>query len=111
MKYKIEELNSVLFITIEGDLLGVSDTIIFLDEINDKINSGKLKAIIDMSGIRYMNSSGIGILITVYTKFKNKGGNAVILNPNDQTLKLLNMTKLDTVIRIFQDVNAAQQAV
>ena len=110
MKYNIREDNSNLIISIEGDLLGVNDTILLLDEINDKINQGKLKAVIDMSGVRYMNSSGIGILITIYTKFKNKGGNAVILNPTDQTLKLLSMTKLDTVIKIFKDIDAAKEA-
>jgi anti-sigma B factor antagonist len=96
-----------MYLTFQGDLLGIGDTLELMDQINEKINSGILKSIIDMKDVRYMNSSGIGILITIYTKFKNRNGNAVIINASEQIVKLLNMTKLNTVIKIFADEKEA----
>ena len=108
MKYSQKVENEVLFITFNGDLLGAGDNLELMDFINDKINQGIHKAIIDMKEVRYMNSSGIGVLITIYTKFKNRNGDAVIINPSEQIVKLLTMTKLDSVIKIFKDEQEAK---
>ncbi|MDX2190184.1 MAG: STAS domain-containing protein [Bacteroidota bacterium] len=101
MKFTEKTENNILIITFNGDLLGASDSLELMDVINDKINQGMYKAVINMKDVRYMNSSGIGMLVTIYTKFKNRNGEAVISNPSDQIVKLLTMTKLDTVIKIF----------
>ncbi|MDX2197044.1 MAG: STAS domain-containing protein [Cytophagales bacterium] len=101
MKFTEKTENNILQLTFHGDLLGIGDTLELMDLINEKINAGVLKSIINMKDVRYMNSSGIGILITIYTKFKNRNGEAVIINAAEQITKLLNMTKLNTVIKIF----------
>ncbi len=101
MKYTLVENKNVLILTFQGDLIGASDSLELMDAINDKIEKGISKAIINMSDVRYMNSSGIGILITIYTKFKNRNGNAVLSNASEQIVKLLTITKLDTVIKIY----------
>ena len=91
MKYSERTENSILFITFHGDLIGATDNLELFDFINEKINQGIYRAVINMGEVRYMNSSGIGILITIYTKFKNKNGDAVICNASDQIVKLLSM--------------------
>jgi len=111
MKYTLTEEKNVLIITFQGDLIGGSDSLELMDTINDKINAGASKAIINMHDVRYMNSSGIGILITIFTKFKNKNGNAVVSNASNQIVKLLTITKLDTVIKIFSTQEEAVDAV
>ncbi len=101
MKFSGKIEKNILFIKFEGDLLGATDNLELLDYINDAINQGVLKAILDMSDVKYMNSSGIGVLITVYTKFKNRSGEAVVCSVADSIMKLLIMTKLDSVIKIY----------
>ncbi len=111
MKYTLTEQNNTLIITFQGDLIGGSDSLELMDTINDKINNGVAKAVINMNDVRYMNSSGIGILITIFTKFKNKNGNAVVSNASDQIIKLLTITKLDTVIKLFSTQDEAIEGV
>ncbi len=47
-----------------------------------------------------MNSSGIGVLITILTKFRNKGGEVVLVSPSEQIKKLLIITKLNAIFLI-----------
>lgn len=108
MKYTLATQNGILYITFQGDLISAGESIELMDAINDHLHNGILKAIVDMKNVRYMNSSGIGILITLYTKFKNKNGNAVLANTSEQILKLLQLTKLDSVIRVFNTLDEAK---
>jgi anti-sigma B factor antagonist len=111
MKYTLKLENNLLILAFQGDLIGGSDSLELMDAINDKINQGVSKAIVNMGEVRYMNSSGIGILITIFTKFKNRNGNAVVCSASDQIVKLLTITKLDTVIKIYPTEEEAQVAV
>jgi anti-sigma B factor antagonist len=55
-----------------------------------------------------MNSSGLGVLITVLTKLRNKGGEVVLLNPSEQVKKLLLITKLNNIFNIFDSKEEAE---
>ena len=108
MEYKIKVKQNILFITLSGDLLGENIGIDLMDIINDKISESILLCAIDLSGVRYMNSSGIGVLITILTKFRNKGGEVVLINPSEQIKKLLIITKLNA---IFSILNSEEEAI
>ena len=107
MEHKINVKDNILFVTLSGDLLGENIGIDLMDIINDKISESILLCAIDLSGVRYMNSSGIGVLITILTKFRNKGGEVVLINPSEQIKKLLIITKLNA---IFNIVNNEEEA-
>lgn len=107
MKYTSKVVENILFIQLQGDLIGEDNGIELLDHVNDKINDHVILCAIDLSEVRYMNSSGIGVLITMLTKFRNKGGEIVLINPSDQIKKLLIITKLNA---IFNIVNSEKEA-
>lgn len=111
MKYSFEIINNILKISLEGDLIGENDGIGLLDIVNDNINDSVLKCAIDLSNLRYMNSSGIGVLITILTKFRNKGGEVVLINPSAQIKKLLLITKLNAIFTIFDTFEEAQNKI
>jgi len=107
MNYKhiIEDKN--LTVTIEGDLIGESKGIELVEIINDALNSGISNALIDIEKVRYINSSGIGVLITILTKIRNKGGELYLIKPSEHVEKLLIITKLQA---IFNIVGSREQA-
>ncbi|MFN6946373.1 MAG: STAS domain-containing protein [Cytophagaceae bacterium] len=107
MIYTAREQDSTLFIHLKGDLIGESNGMELVDLVNDKINKAIVSCAIDLSEVRYMNSSGIGVLITLLTKFRNKGGEVVLINPSEQIKKLLIITKLNA---IFIIVDSEQEA-
>ena len=107
MKYSTDVKDNILFINLEGDLLGESNGIELVDVVNDKINDSLLLCAINLSQVRYMNSSGIGVLITLLTKFRNKGGEVILINPSDQKKKLLIITKLNAIFNIVENEEQA----
>jgi anti-sigma B factor antagonist len=100
---------SVIILTLQGDLIGEQSGIGLLDLLNDHINDGKKNLGIDLSEVRYMNSSGIGVLITILTKFRNAGGDIVLINPSEQIRKLLVITKLNSIFKVFSTVEEAER--
>jgi anti-sigma B factor antagonist len=100
MKYTSKVKDETLIIQLQGDLIGEENGLELVDLVNDKINDSILLCAIDLSGVRYMNSSGIGVLITLLTKFRNKGGEVVLINPSEQIKKLLIITKLNAIFNI-----------
>jgi len=76
MDYKKEVVDNILNLEISGDLIGENNGPGLVELLNDHINKGITKCIIDISGVRYMNSSGIGVLITklnnIFTIYNSK---------------------------------------
>lgn len=100
MKFSSEIKNDVLIIRLEGDLIGENDGAAVLAKATDAIQENVLKCVIDISLLRYINSSGIGVLITILTKFRNKGGEVFLLNPSESVQKLLVITKLNAIFQV-----------
>ena len=107
MKYNHEIKNGFLIIHLEGDLIGENDGPGVLAIATDAIQQKVMKCIVDISNLRYINSSGIGVLITILTKFRNKGGEVCLLKPSENVQKLLVITKLNA---IFQIVKSEEEA-
>jgi anti-sigma B factor antagonist len=100
MKFSSEIKKDILIIRLEGDLIGENDGAAILAMATDAIQDNILKCVIDISKLRYINSSGIGVLITILTKFRNKNGEVFLLNPSESVQKLLVITKLNAIFQI-----------
>lgn len=93
---------------IAGDLIGEDNGTQLIEAVNDALSHKVVVCIVDISELRYINSSGIGVLITILTKFRNKGGEVYLLNPSESVKKLLAITKLNA---IFQIVKTEEEAI
>ncbi len=107
MNYTSNVNNGILTIEFSGDLIGENNGPEIIELVNDVISKDIKKSIVDISDVRYINSSGIGVLITILTKFRNKGGEMVLVNPSEHVKKLLIITKLQA---IFTIVNSTEEA-
>lgn len=107
MNFSFKTENGVMFIQFTGDLIGEENGPEIIEAVNNEIvNLVKLCAV-DISDVRYINSSGIGVLITILTKFRNKDGEVVLVNPSDHVKKLLVITKLNAIFTIVDNVEEA----
>lgn len=102
MTFNHEKKDNVLVIRLKGDLIGEDNGLSILEVVNNSILEKTLKCVIDISELRYINSSGIGVLITILTKFRNKGGEVYLLKPSESVQKLLVITKLNAIFQIIQ---------
>src|SRR5690606_41877865 len=93
--------DNALIIRLAGDLIGEDNGSGILEVASDAIQQGLRLAIRDSSGLRYINSSGIGVLITILTKFRNTGGGVYLLKPCESVQKLLATTKLNSIFQLL----------
>lgn len=107
MKFSSEVKNETLVIRLDGDLIGENDGTGVLAIATDAIQKKVVKCVIDISNLRYINSSGIGVLITILTKFRNKGGEVYLLKPSESVQKLLVITKLNAIFQIAKTEDEA----
>lgn len=107
MKYTHEINNNTVILRLSGDLIGEDNGASILETITDYINQKILNCIVDISDVRYINSSGIGVLITILTKFRNKGGEVWLVKPSENVKKLLIITKLNAIFNIAESEEEA----
>lgn len=109
MKYQTELKDDLLFVRLQGDLVAGADTQQMIEEI-DGLRDGKaLLCAVDLSNVRFMDSSGMGVLVSLLTKFRNRGGELVLIKPSDHIRKLLIVTKLNAIFTIAENDDYAAQ--
>ncbi|WP_370089820.1 STAS domain-containing protein [Ekhidna sp.] len=111
MKYTQELSNGILKLNFSGDLIGENNGPEVVELANDAIADGITHCLLNISDVRYINSSGIGVLITLLTKFRNKNGELYIINPSEHVNKLLIMTKLQAIFNIAESEEEALQKI
>jgi anti-sigma B factor antagonist len=107
MKLKSREQNGVLILEVKGKVMGGPDAQEFHDILKSEIEKGTRKFIFDLSEVEWMNSSGLGMLISGLTTIKNGNGELKLANVAEKIHSLLLITKLVTIFESFDTVDAA----
>ncbi len=92
------------YLFIEGDLIGDEVGPKLVEIVSDAIQEGAKTFVIDLSKVRYISSSGIGLLITMLTKMRNVGGEVYLTSPSEHVKKLLIITKLNNIFTVYESV-------
>lgn len=108
MDYNFNLEDDFLVVSLSGDLIGEENGPEIITELENFNADGNLKVIINISDVRYINSSGIGVLITLLTKVRNKGGELCLINPSESVQKLLIITKLQAIFKVFSTNSEAK---
>ena len=80
---------------------------ILRDTIKDLLGKGQKKILLNLGDVTYIDSSGIGELVSAFTSVRNQGGELKLLNLTKKVHDLLQITKLYTVFDIRDDETAA----
>jgi len=110
MKLKTKDVNTVTVIELKGNVMGGPDATALNDELHKLIESKKTKVVIDLHDVKFMNSSGLGMLIGSLTTMRNAGGDLKIARASDKIESLLIVTKLITVFDHHENVDKAVAA-
>ncbi len=79
----------------------------FRDTVRDLASSGHKKILLNLAEVSYIDSSGIGEMVSGFTTVANQGGVVKLLNLTKRVKDLLQITKLYTVFEVFDDEAAA----
>lgn len=110
MNYNVEERYNSVVITLKGNVMGGPDGSKLHDTLHDLKESGKTNIVVDLSKVKFMNSSGLGMLISAMTTMRNAGGDLRLANVADRIQSLLVVTKLITVFKHFESVDDAAKS-
>ena len=110
MKIKVTEKYEAVLIELKGNVMGGDDTVEFNELLHKLIDEKKLNIVIDLSDVKFMNSSGLGMLISGLTTMKKAEGNMKLVNVTEKIHSLLVITKLITIFETFESVEEALQS-
>jgi len=97
----------VTILTVSGDLvIGEAETA-FKKTTTRLIEQGRTRLLVDLAAVNFLDSSGLGALVRAMTNSQKEGGQTKLLHAGPQVRKLLEMTKLDSVFEIHDDLEIA----
>ena len=106
MKLEQRILNDIALVTVNGDI-GRGAEMTLKDKINSLLNQGYRKLLIDLGGVGYVDSGGLGQLAAIKATVARQGGDVKLLRITRRLNDLLVVTRLLTVFQTFDDEAAA----
>ena len=108
MKLSTRKMNDVVVIDVDGKiLLGDGDAEI-KEAVDNLLEQGNKKILLNLGKVPYMDSAGLGELIRCFTALRKSGGHLKLLSPNPRIKDLLNITKL---LNVFDSYDNEQTAI
>ncbi len=107
MKIKRKPLDKVLLLELSGQITGGPDHDKFHGEIKDLIKEGQIDILLDFSKVSWINSTGLGLLISAYHSLKREGGRMKICGLGDRVRSVMYVCQLD---RVFSTHDTCEQA-
>lgn len=105
MAFEIQERDreGIIVFDVAGRLIVGLNAGALRDRITQAVNGGKLNIIVNLAGVDYIDSTGLGTLVLCYNLVQKAGGALKLLRLNRRELELLVLTKLTTIFDIFND--------
>jgi len=107
MKIETRTVGDVKVLDCSGKITLGEGTMVVRNTVRDVLQNGGKKIILNLGDVSYIDSSGIGELVSTFTTVINQGGQLKLLNLTKKIHELLQITKLLTVFQVFDNENAA----
>ncbi len=107
LTYTQQSFGNINVFHLNGNILGDHDTHELCSRIKGLIEADKKYFVIDLKNVKRINSNGIGAMLGCLTSSRNKGGDIRFANAHDATKRYFQVTKLETVIDIFDTIDEA----
>ena len=101
MSFSVSTKGDVCIVEVEGQLI-VGNRQELKQKILDELETGPRKVIVDFARTGYIDSSGLGVLVSLAKKMREMGGDLRLANLNDDLQTLFELTKLDTLFQISE---------
>jgi anti-sigma B factor antagonist len=103
MKASTRQVDGITIVDLSGRITLGEGSVVLRDNIRDVIGQGHKKILLNLGDVTYIDSSGIGELVSAFTTVRNQGGELKLLNLTKKVHDLLQITKLYTVFDIKDD--------
>ena len=110
MKISTRSVDGVSILDCSGRITLGEGSITLRDTVRDLLSKGQKKILLNLGDVTYIDSSGIGELVSAFTTVRNQGGELKLLNLTKKVHDLLQITKLYTVFDVKDDETSAVKA-
>ncbi len=110
MNYSVDEKYNAVVVALSGNVMGGPDGQQLHEMLHELKDQGKRNVVADLSKVKFMNSSGLGMLISGLTTMRNAGGDLRLAGVADRIQSLLIVTKLITIFKEFDTVEEAVES-
>ncbi|HYB53425.1 MAG TPA: STAS domain-containing protein [Thermoanaerobaculia bacterium] len=107
MELSTRDDGRVTVVAVNGDLVIGDAESTFKKTVTRLLEEGRVNLLVDLQGVGFLDSSGLGALVRALTNSQKEGGQTKLLHAGPQIRKLLEMTKLDSVFEIHDDLEKA----
>lgn len=107
LKSQTRQMEGVTILDLSGRITLGEGSVVLREQIRDLLAKGQKKILLNLADVTYIDSSGIGELVSAFTAVKNQGGELKLLKLTKKVHDLLQITKLYTVFDIKDDESAA----
>ena len=107
MKIKTRQVDGVTIMDCSGRITLGEGSVTLRDSVRDLLAKGSKKILLNLGDVSYIDSSGIGELVSAFTTVRNQGGDLKLLNLTKKVHDLLQITKLYTVFDVKDDEASA----
>ena len=106
----VRKVGNVSIVDINGKITLGENTGMLRDEVRSLLSKGAKNLVLNMAHVGYIDSSGLGELVSAYTTTANQGGSLKLLNLQSKARDLMQLTKLYTVFAVFEDEKTAVES-
>jgi len=106
-KIQVRHSNGVTILDISGRITLGEGSVGLRDAVRKELDAGNKKLLLNLAGVSYMDSSGVGELTSAYSSAKHQGADIKLVNLTKKVDGLMQITKLATVFDISSDESAA----
>ena len=110
MKSSTRQVDGVTIVDLSGRITLGEGSVLLRDVVRDLVTKGQRKILLNLGDVTYIDSSGIGELVSAFTTVRNQGGELKLLNLTKKVHDLLQITKLYTVFDVKDDEATAVAA-
>lgn len=110
MSFNVSERYNCVIIEFKGNVMGGPDAVSLNEKLHELIENNKTNVIVNLAKVKFMNSSGLGMMIGALTTMRKAGGDLRIANATDKIESLLIITKLITVFKHYKSLDEAVES-
>ena len=110
MKIKKKEVDGIVVLNPSGEMYGGPDNMKLVDTVVGLADEGILDLVINLSKVKWISSTGLGIMVSARSKYAKKGGVIKLARPNDRVLGILQVTRLNLIFDVYDTEKEAVES-
>jgi len=107
MKIKSREADGITILDISGEMYGGPDNMELVNTVTELAKDKKLDLLVNLSKVKWISSTGLGILVSARSRFSKEGGVIKLCQPNERVLGILQVTRLNLIFDVYPNEDEA----